>query len=249
MDHNHNILTPLRYSPPQSALNFKLNDRHYNIPEHELLLDLQKVTATCGGQAPSLRKYDEMGKFCSGTICRRFGTWNKALQKAGLAVARVQKITDKELFKNMESVWIRLGRQPTFREMQKPLSEYSTRPYLYRFGSFVKALQAFIGFINAGNNNSAQTKQTDELSTEPLSAEEALYKHKTKRIPSERLKVKVLMRDGNKCRLCGETLTGDNIHFDHIVPWSRGGETVLENLQVLCKKHNWAKGDLNCTIR
>jgi len=73
---------------------------------------------------------------------------------------------------------------------------------------------------------------------------ETIYKHKTKRLPSERLKVQVLMRDGNKCRLCGITLTGDNIHFDHVNPWSKGGETVLENLQILCAKHNLAKGDL-----
>ena len=54
------------------------------------------------------------------------------------------------------------------------------------------------------------------------------------------------MRDGNKCRLCGITVTGENIHFDHIKPWSKGGETVLENLQVLCNVHNLAKGNLDC---
>jgi 5-methylcytosine-specific restriction endonuclease McrA len=52
------------------------------------------------------------------------------------------------------------------------------------------------------------------------------------------------MRDGNKCRLCGIIVTGNNIHFDHIQPWSKGGETTLENLQVLCDTHNLAKGDL-----
>jgi len=77
-----------------------------------------------------------------------------------------------------------------------------------------------------------------------MSGSEILYKHKTKRNPSERLKVQVLMRDGNKCRLCGITVTGDNIHFDHIFPWSKGGETVLENIQVLCETHNLAKGNL-----
>ncbi len=58
------------------------------------------------------------------------------------------------------------------------------------------------------------------------------------------MKVQVLMRDGNKCRLCGIILTGKNIHFDHIKPWSKGGETVLENLQILCEHHNLAKGNL-----
>ena len=52
------------------------------------------------------------------------------------------------------------------------------------------------------------------------------------------------MRDGNTCRLCGITLTGDNIHFDHILAWSKGGETVLKNLQILCAPHNLAKGNV-----
>lgn len=39
-------------------------------------------------------------------------------------------------------------------------------------------------------------------------------------------------------------LSGENIHFDHILAWSKGEETILENLQVLCEKYNLAKGDL-----
>ena len=78
---------------------------------------------------------------------------------------------------------------------------------------------------------------------------EIIFRHKTKRIPSERLKVQVLMRDGNKCRLCGVTVTGENIHFDHILAWSKGGETVLENMQVLCELHNLAKGNLEYDIK
>lgn len=30
---------------------------------------------------------------------------------------------------------------------------------------------------------------------------------------------------------------------DHIIPWSRGGRTVLENGQLLCRKHNKRKSD------
>lgn len=124
--------------------------------------------------------------------------------------------------------------------MRRPISKYSTRPYDKRFGNWRKALEAFVEFINSDNHNDEEVINAEETVTQT----EIIFKHKTRRFPSERLKVQVLMRDGNKCRLCGITVTGDNIHFDHIQPWSKGGETVLENLQVLCEIHNLAKGNL-----
>ena len=71
--------------------------------------------------------------------------------------------------------------------------------------------------------------------------------HRTPREPSARLKVQVLMRDGNKCRLCGVECNDGlhNIHFDHIIPWSKGGETTLDNLQILCSDCNLAKGNID----
>ena len=55
------------------------------------------------------------------------------------------------------------------------------------------------------------------------------------------------MRDGNKCRICGVICDGGihKMHFDHIKPWSKGGETTLENLQVLCSVCNEALGDVD----
>ena len=53
------------------------------------------------------------------------------------------------------------------------------------------------------------------------------------------------MRDGARCRLCGVTpQDGVKLHVDHIKPWSKGGETILENLQVLCEICNIGKSDI-----
>jgi predicted restriction endonuclease len=127
--------------------------------------------------------------------------------------------------------------------MKRPVSKYSERGYITKYGSWTKALEAFVEFVNTSTSEPVEST-SNELNIEPINETELVFKHKTKRQPSERLKVLVLMRDGNKCRLCGITLTGDDIHFDHIFPWSKGGETTLENLQVLCSKHNFAKGDV-----
>lgn len=57
-------------------------------------------------------------------------------------------------------------------------------------------------------------------------------------IPSN-IKREVWKRDGGKCVICG---SADNLHFDHIIPWSRGGASdTAENVQILCGKHNMRK--------
>jgi HNH endonuclease len=54
------------------------------------------------------------------------------------------------------------------------------------------------------------------------------------------VKIAVWERDGGKCVMCGGT---DKLHFDHIVPISRGGTSnTADNIQLLCARHNLAKG-------
>ncbi|OEU71741.1 MAG: hypothetical protein BA863_06600 [Desulfovibrio sp. S3730MH75] len=55
---------------------------------------------------------------------------------------------------------------------------------------------------------------------------------------SKALRSKIMDRDGNKCTGC-ESL--NNLEIDHIVPISRGGESVENNLQVLCRSCNRKK--------
>ncbi len=47
---------------------------------------------------------------------------------------------------------------------------------------------------------------------------------------------------GGRCSLCGVEL-GEDFHADHIVPFSKGGETDVLNGQALCPRCNAMKGD------
>lgn len=38
--------------------------------------------------------------------------------------------------------------------------------------------------------------------------------------------------------------TFEEMEGDHIVPWSKGGKTVSENLQMLCRRCNAVKSNL-----
>lgn len=72
-------------------------------------------------------------------------------------------------------------------------------------------------------------------------------KNGTTRVISDKLRYQVLKRDNFKCCACGASPAKDSsveLHIDHIVPWSKGGETTMENLQTLCSKCNLGKSDL-----
>lgn len=62
-----------------------------------------------------------------------------------------------------------------------------------------------------------------------------------RRIIPTTVKLEVWKRDGGRCTKCGETT---DLHFDHIIPWSKGGSSSsVENIQLLCARHNLAKHD------
>ena len=58
------------------------------------------------------------------------------------------------------------------------------------------------------------------------------------------LRQRVIERDGLRCVYCDEDLSDAEIHMDHVIPESHGGETTYNNLQVTCRKCNLAKGVL-----
>jgi len=61
------------------------------------------------------------------------------------------------------------------------------------------------------------------------------------RVSPSSVKLEVWKRDGGKCTKCGNE---DNLHFDHILPYFKGGSSlVAENIQLLCARHNLKKSD------
>ena len=52
---------------------------------------------------------------------------------------------------------------------------------------------------------------------------------------------RVLKRENQVCRKCGLPVSDDDIHFDHIIPWSKGGSSDEYNIQLLCSSCNLKK--------
>jgi hypothetical protein len=204
------------------------------VTDDELIADLRRVAALVKTNALSFRAYSELGNYHSSTVAARFGTWNKALQSAGLEVRSERDITDERLYNNLMRLWEHYGRQPRFRELARQPSVISTGPYQRRFGSFMSALEHFVAYANA-------------LDVRPPVTIDVASGRKTSRDPSLRLRFRVMKRDHFSCRACGASpvLTpGLTLHVDHVLAWSLGGETVEENLQTLCEPCNLGKSNV-----
>ena len=207
------------------------------ITDKAIIEDIKMVQGKLGKTTLTIKEYDKFGTISSSTALRRFGSWNRALSLAGVDVSN-QFYEHTDFMDNIKSAWLKKGKQPTRRDMDnKELSSISSGCYLRRYETWYKALECFVEYMSSVEEDTYIHYDNIPQNT---------IKHTTKREPSDRLKVQVLMRDGNRCRICGVECSDGlhNIHFDHIIPWSKGGETTLENLQVLCSDCNEAKGDL-----
>lgn len=210
-----------------------IQPKNKKIESDELIKDLLSVSQKLN-KSPTMSEYNEYGKYDASVFCRRFGSWNKSLIKANLSVNN-REWTDLELFQNIETVWTRLGKQPTRRDMDGEFSCISSGAYTRRFQTWLNALQTFINFINSNDNEPTENNSIEKPT------------HKTSRDINLRLRFMVLKRDNFKCCACGRspaTTPGLELHVDHEYPYSKGGETTLDNLRTLCSECNWGKSNL-----
>jgi len=136
---------------------FELNLRERNISKEKLLEDLKKVAKSLGQETVTAVLYSQKGKFGVNTFLRRFGSWNKALEACGLKVVLTLNNKEEALFENLANIWQQLGRQPVGKDLDKAKaagnSKFSLGTYEKRFGSWNKALQAFIDYIDESSEN------------------------------------------------------------------------------------------------
>ena len=192
-----------------------------------------------GKETITMHDYDKNGKYNSSTVIKHFGTWNSALKQLNLPVNNTFW-NKKDLFINLETAWTKKGKQPSRRDMDnKELSYISSGAYLRAFGKWSTALTEFIEYINNASESINILTHNDFQNDKG---------HNTTRDINLRLRFFVMKRDNFKCCMCGRspaTTSGLELHIDHIVPWSKGGETVIDNLQTLCSECNLGKSNLS----
>ncbi|WP_462367653.1 homing endonuclease associated repeat-containing protein [Ruminococcus callidus] len=224
-------------------MKFELNDFHRNTSDEELLNDLKAVSNIINKDTVTMEEYNQYGKYHSTTLTRRFGSWFLCLQKAQLQMSRSKiGISNEALFDNIEKVWIKLGKQPSYTQMEE-YGEFSIGTYTKRFGGWRKALEAFVDYVNSTEIKIDESEPTSDTTSD-------VANHITRRDINLRMRFIVMKRDNFKCCMCGRspaTTPGLELHIDHIIPWSKGGETVIDNLQTLCSDCNLGKSNLSET--
>lgn len=217
-------------------MQFELNHDKRDISNDDLLADLRDVATNHAEESLKQRIYKEHGKYGVTTVIRRFGSWNSAVTAAGLTITVERNIPNDVLFSALFDLWLSLGRQPNYQEVQMPACKFHVATFERRFGSWRKALEAFVLFANSEDLDAPQEVRTN------------VTKRRTSRSPDLRLRFKVLKRDHFRCCACGvspATTPDILLELDHILPWSKGGETVFENLQTLCLECNQGKSNIS----
>jgi 5-methylcytosine-specific restriction endonuclease McrA len=216
---------------------YELEPLHRNTPDEEFLGDLKRVATELVAASVTITQYNKLGRFHASSLQRRFGSWHRSLERAGLAVTRNVNVTEVELFGNLVEVWAHLGRQPRYADLESDISRISPDTYKRRYGGWRRALESFVRWAN----------ESDAPVASPGVAP-AGKKHQTPRSINYRLRFLVIRRDNFRCRLTGRSPATDPsviLEVDHIYPWEQGGETVLENLQTLAKDINIGKSNLS----
>lgn len=114
--------------------------RNATISDDALKEELRRLADDLERQ-PGTRDMNNHGKFTSKTYSNRFGSWNAALEAAGLKTTTPQNavIPDKTLIDELRRLADDLERRPSENDMREH-GMFSPEPYRRRFGSWPDAL-------------------------------------------------------------------------------------------------------------
>jgi hypothetical protein len=230
----------------------KAKRAYRSLAREEIIADLKAVAMKLGRAKLGRDDYRTHGQATVGQVCREFGSWNKAVSAAGLDPLG-RRFTREEKLANLALVWEHYGRAPEYLEMKHPPSRITGKAYAGEWGSWRKALVAFVEWANgeteeqcdAGPAGSGDKQSPNDCPLDPASSPPHVTGGRD--VPA-RLRLKVLFRDRFRCVYCGRspaTELGVTLHVDHKQAWSKGGPTEFNNLQTLCDRCNLGKGDMD----
>lgn len=247
-------------------MDFSFQRRRLNeMPESKILEELENAAAHFHYIEFGRRDFDKIANISSSTVRKHFdGSWTKALetlrkhlQSKGLDLkarphAPNRIYSDKDYFDEMERIWHKVGQRPSKTEWEMSEAKLSYGGYKKRFGTWTNACLKFIEYKMGGEILSEDFVLPDQAEKIATTDKVISYKSENSRNIALGLRLKVLSRDNFRCVFCGKspaTDLGTKLHIDHILAFSKGGKSVLENLQTLCENCNLGKSDGDITLQ
>lgn len=214
--------------------------------DEEVLAEMRRLAVETGdGRTLTRGMFRDGSTISDALVVRRFGSWSKALESAGLDVRALgRRWTEDDYYENLLEAWTHHARQPTYGEMNKPPSKISNGAYAKRFGTWRGALEAFVERVNADTPPSPPSPLAGPVAIAARTRPAAPSRDDRSGIPLG-LRYKILSRDRFRCVVCGRSPATDlhcKLHVDHVLPVARGGKTTETNLRACCSDCNLGKG-------
>jgi hypothetical protein len=127
------------WNPALRAAGFEPNVE-INLSDQTLIAALREFAEELG-QPPTIEEMEQRGPYTAGPYKRAFGSWNQALQEAGLEVHQARDVDSRDLISELKRLAEELGHVPRRDEMRDQ-GNWSATVYQERFGSWNSALQA-----------------------------------------------------------------------------------------------------------
>lgn len=111
-----------------------------------------------------------------------------------------------------------------------------------RYNGYTEQIDSeiYTSFERLESARKASPSLVQPADTRSVSAE---HRARQRQLMTPELRRQIAERDNYTCQKCGRYMPdGFGLEIDHIVPVSKGGETIPWNLQVLCYKCNAEKG-------
>jgi len=149
----------------------------------------------------------------------KYSTKYDFVELSRIDIINIAKETnDKYFLFNGELYYVNMEKDP-YRYTQKQL-EILLKESVYKENSKFEKLQKQIEIFEKISTNNDEIKKREPI--------------------PEEVKFEVWRRDEGKCVNCGSK---ENLEFDHIIPFSKGGSNTVRNLQLLCESCNRKKSD------
>lgn len=211
--------------------------------EQGIINELKRIASILAKNTVTRSDLKKYGKVSYDTIKRKFkGGLCAALKKAELNYREDHRFqSDEELLKELQRIWeivlLKENRRPYQTDLRKYGSKFTKDPYVRRFGSWLKACQYLLDW----EEGQLKLKEVRKAPTVNKPTKDIIM---SRSIPLK-IRMQVLKRDNFKCVLCGKSPAihhGVILHIDHIIPFSKGGRSEIDNLQTLCQDCNLGKG-------